>query len=58
MSKWVNDGYTKVKVGTGRRARMVEYHIYKCPGCGSTVRMERTLNPPRYCPNCRKDMKE
>lgn len=58
MSKWIYDGYTKVKIGSGRHARYVENHIYKCNGCGCPVRVERTEKPPRYCPSCMADMKE
>ena len=58
MSKWIYDGYTKVKIGSGRHARYVENHIYKCNVCGWSVRVERTENPPRYCPSCMADMKE
>lgn len=58
MSKWIYDGYTKVKTGSGRHQRYVENHIYKCPDCGWSVRTERTTKPPQYCPNCQKDMKE
>lgn len=59
MSKWIAyDGYTKVKMGNGRHARFVVNHIYKCPDCGWSVRIERTQKPPRCCPNCQKDMKE
>lgn len=57
MSRWMYDGYTKVKVGTGRRAKMVENHIFKCLNCGWSVRVERTEKPPRYCPNCGSDMR-
>lgn len=55
MSGWMYDGYTKFKAGTGRRAKMVENHIFKCLHCGWSVRVERTEKPPRYCPNCRAD---
>ena len=58
MSKWIYDGYTKVKMGNGRHARFVWNYIYKCPDCGWSVRVERTQKPPRFCPNCKKDMKE
>lgn len=58
MSKWIYDGYTKVKIGSGRHARYVVNHIYKCNVCGWSVRVERTVKPPRYCPSCREDMKE
>lgn len=59
MSRWIYDGYTKVKTGSGRHARYIEEYIYKCPDCGWTIRADRTaLYPPRYCPNCQKDMKE
>lgn len=58
MSKWIYDGYTKVKIGSGRHARYVENRIYKCNGCGWTVRVERMEKPPRYCPSCMADMKE
>ena len=57
MSAWMYDGYTKVKVGTGRYAKMVENHIYKCLHCGWSVRVERTKKPPMYCPNCGADMR-
>ena len=56
-SAWMYDGYTKVKVGTGRHARMVEKHIYKCLHCGWNVRTERTEKPPQYCPKCQSDMR-
>ena len=59
MSKWIYDGYTKVKKGTGKKQRYIETYIYRCPDCGWTIRAERTaLHPPRYCPNCKADMKE
>ena len=58
MSKWKYDGYTKIKEGSGRHARYIENHIYKCPECGWLVRTERTEKPPRHCPNCWKDMEE
>lgn len=58
MSKWIYDGYTKVKVGTGRHARMVGNHIYKCPNCGWSVRVEQSERPPMCCPNCQSDMRE
>lgn len=57
MSAWMYDGYTKVKVGTGRHARMVEKHIYKCLHCGWSVMVERTEKPPMYCPKCQTDMR-
>lgn len=58
MSAWLYDGYTKIKVGTGRHARMVENHVYKCLHCGWSVRVERSEKPPMYCPNCKSDMRE
>lgn len=59
MSLWEYEGYTKVKVGTGRRARYVETYKYKCPACGYLLFAERTaLKPPRFCPSCKKDMLE
>ena len=58
MSKWIYDGYTKVKTGSGRHQRYVENLIYKCLDCGWSVRTERTMKPPQYCPNCKKNMKE
>ena len=58
MSKWIYDGYTKVKVGSGRHQRYVENQIYKCPDCGWSVKTERATKPPQYCPNCQKNMKE
>lgn len=58
MSKWIYDGYTKVKMGSGRHQRYVENRIYKCPDCGWSVRVECMVKPPRYCPNCKKDMRE
>ena len=57
MSKWKYDGYTRVKVGTGRHARMVENRIYICPFCNKEIRIERTVKPPATCPNCNADMK-
>lgn len=57
MSAWKYDGYTKVKIGNGRHARMVENHIYKCPYCDWSVRVERTQKPPQFCPNCNTDMR-
>lgn len=57
MSAWMYDGYTKVKVGTGRHARMVEKHTYKCLHCGRSVRVEWSEKPPMYCPNCGADMR-
>ena len=56
-SAWMYDGYTKVKTGYGRHAKMVENHIYKCLHCGWNVRTERTEKPPQYCPNCQSDMR-
>ena len=58
MSKWIYDGYTKVKMGNGRHARFIENYIYKCPNCGWSVRVERLEKPPHYCPNCKENMKE
>ena len=57
MSAWMYDGYTKTKVGSGRYAKMVESHIYKCLHCGRSVRVERTEKPPMYCPYCQSDMR-
>lgn len=56
--RWKYDGYTKVKVGSGRRAKYVENRIYICPDCGYEERIEAPLKPPRFCPNCKSDMKE
>lgn len=58
MSKWIYDGYTKVKVGTGRSARMYERHIYICPACKKTIRIGWNQKPPMTCPNCSADMEE
>ena len=58
MSKWKYDGYTKVKVGSGRHQRYVENHIYICGVCGKTIRIERTVKPPMICPHCLSNMKE
>lgn len=52
MSTWKFDGYTKVKVGSGRRARFIETHIYKCILCGQSIRIDRAEKPPMYCPHC------
>ena len=57
MSKWKYDGYTKVKMGSGRRARMIENRIYICPVCKGSLRIERTVKPPMKCPNCNTDMR-
>ena len=53
MSKWIYDGYTKVKQGSGRSAKMVETWIYKCPNCNHTIRLEwsRRHQTPSKCPN-------
>ena len=56
--KWIYDGFTKEQTGNGRRSRFIENRIYKCPDCGLRVRVERTQKPPRFCPNCQKDMRE
>lgn len=56
--KWKYDGYTKVKVGTGRNARMVEKWIYLCPFCDQDIRIERTVKLPMTCPSCGADMRE
>ena len=56
--KWVYEGYTKVKTGSGRHARFIENHIYICPDCKREIRVEGTQKPPRFCPNCQKDMRE
>ena len=58
MSRWIYDGYTKVKVGNGRHARMVENRIYICPDCKQSIRLEWMVKPPMYCPNCNANMKE
>ena len=57
MSKWIYDGYTKVKTGTGRHARMIEKRIYICPDCQKSIRIETMVKPPRTCPNCGADMR-
>ena len=57
MSKWIYDGYTKIKTGSGRHAKYIEKHIYKCHDCGWSIRADRTeLYMPKHCPNCQKDM--
>lgn len=58
MSKWIYDGYTKVKIGSGRHARYVTKYTYKCPYCGLSVRVERLERPPRFCQNCNADMND
>ena len=58
MSKWIYDGYVKVKTGIGRHQRYIEYRRYKCLNCGWSVRIKRTMNPPQYCPKCQKNMTE
>ena len=55
--KWKYDGYTKVKSGSGRHARMIENRIYICPFCNNSVRVEVTVKPPQVCPNCKSDMR-
>ena len=57
MSKWIYDGYTKVKIGAGRHARMIEKRIYICPDCQKSIRIETMVKPPRTCPNCGADMR-
>lgn len=55
MGAWMYDGYTKVKTGTGKHAKMVEKHIYKCLHCGLSVRVLWAEKPPVNCPNCGDD---
>ena len=57
MSKWKYDGYTKVKMGSGKHARMIEKRIYICPFCNQSVRIEHMVKPPQKCPNCNTDMR-
>lgn len=57
MSKWKYDGYTKVKMGSGRRARMIENRIYICPFCNQSIRIETMVKPPQRCPYCNEDMR-
>ena len=57
MSKWIYDGYTKVRIGAGRHARMIEKRIYICPDCQKSIRIETMVKPPRTCPNCGADMR-
>ncbi len=52
MSRWKYDGYTKVKSGFGRHARMIERSIYICPDCRKSIRIETMVKPPMTCPNC------
>lgn len=58
MSKWIYDGYTKIRVGHGRHARYIETHTYICPDCNWHERIERTVKPPEFCPVCGKNMKD
>ena len=51
--RWKYDGYTKIKVGR----RMVENHIYICPDCHKSIRIEHMIKPPMLCPNCGADMR-
>lgn len=58
MSKWKYDGYTKVKIGYGRNARMLEKRDYVCAYCNKGIRIDWNVRPPKQCPNCKADMDE
>lgn len=58
MSRWIYDGYTKVKTGSGRHARYIENRFYKCPDCGRSVVVEWMVKPPQLCPNCKANMRK
>lgn len=52
--KWIYDGYTKVKIGSGRGARMSEDWIYKCSVCGHEIRVNYAYRNdlPTKCDKC------
>lgn len=58
MSKWKYDGYTKIKIGQGRSAKMLEKRCYTCPYCSKTIRIDYGGKLPNRCPNCYADMDE
>lgn len=59
MSLWEYKGCTKIKVGTGRRARYDETYKYQCLACGYLLFADRTaLKLPGFCSSCKKDMRE
>lgn len=52
--KWIYDGYTKEKSGSGRSARMIETWIFKCSDCGHEIRLNYKYRNklPFKCEKC------
>lgn len=55
---WTWTGYTKEKVGCGRKARYKEKWIYTCLNCGNTIKIISHTEPPEVCPHCHKSRME